>query len=124
MIIHNLCILCPPCFLIFLNIFLFLLLDHCFLSKINLKKHNCQFLLGIILNYFLITILITDIPYIFFCVQSNISAILIQFKRDIIDKSVQLLSYILVHKNFSPLKIDTQKFQFLPQIIITLHMHT
>jgi len=80
--------------------------------------------LGIFLNYFLITILITDVHYIFFYVQSNTSAILILFKRDIIEQLVQLLSYILVHKHFSSLKIGIQKFQFLPQNIITLHMHT
>jgi len=107
----------------FVNILLYVLLDHFSFRKSNLKKQNFKFLVGIILNYFLI-ILITDVPYIFLYVQSNISAIVTVFKRDVIAKSDHLLSYILVHKHSSPQKTDIRKFLFLPHSINPLHMHT
>jgi hypothetical protein len=108
----------------FVNILLFVLLDP-FSFKIQFKKKaQFSFLLGIILNYFLTTILTIDVPYILFYVQSNISAIVIVFKTDVTEKSDQLLSYMLVHNHFRPLKTDIPKFQFLAPNINTLAMHT
>jgi hypothetical protein len=63
-----LCVLCPACFLIFWKYFALRAAWSFFLSKLNFKrkKHKFQLWFGVILNYCLIKLLITNVSYISF----------------------------------------------------------